>query len=114
MDTARQVIRWTVPGWLLIMFFSMFTIVKDIILGKTLAEIIELVPLPAFSFAGLLVMGLPLGYLIYQIYYRGMHLTPLITICCAPRIKCDLHIVGTGVKWIPQNILLGVLESTSL
>jgi len=70
-DTARQVIRWTIPGWLLIMFFAIFTMLKSIIIGTPLAEIINLVPVPAFSFAGLAIIGIPLGYVIYQIYYWG-------------------------------------------
>jgi hypothetical protein len=72
MDTARQVLRWAIPGWLLSVFASMFMTVRFVLSGHTLT---------VTDFAGrnygtllslltiLAGLGIPIGYFVYQIYF---------------------------------------------
>lgn len=84
MNTARQTIRWGIPGWSLFIFFAMFIMMRwiirvPIIWGTTgniinLRELIAQDPLskatPSVALA-LGVAGIPIGYLIYQMYFWG-------------------------------------------
>jgi hypothetical protein len=70
---TRQVVRWSIPGWLFL--FSLFTyqLVSAVLRGVTLAELLQSPVVQNFSsaIAGLLVVtSIPLGFLTYQIYYR--------------------------------------------
>jgi hypothetical protein len=72
MDSARQILRWAIPGWLLPMFALGFVSVRFVLCGAVLT---------ISSFAGgnyssmlafltiLAGLGVPIGYLVHQIYH---------------------------------------------
>lgn len=72
MDTARQVLRWAIPGWNLWLFALLFITLRFIVSGRTLT----LTDFASMNFAQVLSLltalaglGIPVGYLIYQIYF---------------------------------------------
>ena len=84
MNAARQTIRWGIPGWSLFIFFAMFItmrwIVRVPIVWITTRNIIDLRELIArYPLSGTIpstvlalgVAGIPIGYLIYQVYFWG-------------------------------------------
>lgn len=72
MDAARQVVRWSTPGWILILTFSCFQALTQIVQGSTPMQLLSseaIKGISAASVALLVTAGIPLGFLVYQIYY---------------------------------------------
>ena len=67
MDSARQALRWTIPGWLFFLFLVMFEGMR-IVFGFSSPLWETITAIPALS-VGIAAAGLPVGFLIYQIYY---------------------------------------------
>jgi hypothetical protein len=72
MDTARQILRWAIPGWNIWLFAFLFIGVRFVLSGtiltltdyatRNLDRVVTLLTV----LAGL---GIPIGFLIYQIYF---------------------------------------------
>ena len=73
MDTARQILRWGIPGWLCISAFLAYWVVM--LRFARIVHIYDLVcdiqtkGIGIETAAVLGALGIPLGYLIYQLYY---------------------------------------------
>lgn len=67
MNTARQAIRWTIPGWLFFLFLLVFDGVA-LVFGHRPMLWKTVVAEPNLSIA-LAAAGLPTGYLIFQVYF---------------------------------------------
>lgn len=71
MDTARQVVRWSIPGWVFLLILAVLQVVTWLIQGRSAQNILQSsIPLltPA-AVASVLTAGVPLGFILYQIYY---------------------------------------------
>lgn len=71
MDTARQVVRWSIPGWVFLLMLAVLQAITWLIQGSTAAMILAAgAPLltPA-GVAAVITAGVPLGFILYQIYY---------------------------------------------
>lgn len=80
MDTARQLIRWGLPGWLLILYVVLYIAIGFIFHGRL--EDLSLQESRFFFQTGesLLTLGalaIPGGFIIYQIYYATYWHFPL-------------------------------------
>lgn len=72
MDTARQVLRWAIPGWLLPIFALTFVSVRFILGGYaiTITDFARGDYGTMLSFLTLIAgLGVPIGYLVHQIYH---------------------------------------------
>lgn len=86
LDAARQAIRWSIPGWLLCLFVLGFLIIDMIFSGQAFLEP-NTEPSNTFLLvSGLLtphillatgVAGMPIGFLLYQLYYAMYWRAPL-------------------------------------
>jgi hypothetical protein len=72
MDTARQVLRWAIPGWLLPIFALTFVSVRFILSGRVLT----ITDFAQGNYGAMLTLltilaslGVPMGYLVHQIYH---------------------------------------------
>lgn len=77
MDTARQVIRWALPGWVMYLFLLIFIAINFILPGPInhiYLRILEQVP---SLLVPLGVASIPLGFLIYQFYHWAYWYLPL-------------------------------------
>lgn len=73
MDSARQVIRWSMPGWVFLFWLGVFQIIQNVCVFGSFAAAMEhsaLTQLSAGSAAVMIGSGVPLGFLIYQLYYH--------------------------------------------
>ncbi len=81
MDSARQVIRWSMPGWLFLFWLTDFQIIQNVCVFGSVGVALEhsaLSQLSAGAAAVLIGSGVPLGFLIYQLYYHAYdHWMPL-------------------------------------
>lgn len=71
MDTARQVVRWSIPGWVFLLMLAVLQALTWLIQGSSTAMILSAgAPLltPA-GVAAVVTAGVPLGFILYQIYY---------------------------------------------
>jgi len=72
MDTARQILRWAIPGWHLWLFILLFIAVRFVLSGYilTLTDFASRNFGELLSFLTILAgLGIPIGFLIYQIYF---------------------------------------------
>lgn len=72
MDTARQILRWAIPGWHLWLFAFFFIAVRFALSGLilTLTDFASHHFGEVLSFLTILAgLGIPIGFLIYQIYF---------------------------------------------
>lgn len=67
MDSARQALRWTIPGWLFILFIFLFEGMR-MLFGAPSALWLA-VATDGRLLLGILAGGLPIGFVIYQIYF---------------------------------------------
>lgn len=81
MDSARQVIRWSMPGWVFLFWLAAFQLIQNICVFGSVAAAMEhsaLSQLTTGAAAILIGSGVPLGFLIYQLYYHAYdHWMPL-------------------------------------
>ena len=78
LDSARQLLRYSIPGWLFLMFLAIFFGVEWLVRWPSVFDdpiIRALTSIDKSSISGLVLFvaaaGIPLGYLIYQVYYFG-------------------------------------------
>lgn len=72
MDTARQVVRWSIPGWTLIFVASTLQLITSLTWSGTPQALLASGTLNLISpamVALLVTSGIPLGFLVYQVYY---------------------------------------------
>lgn len=72
MGTARQVLRWAIPGWLLPIFALTFVSVRFILHGHvlTITDFAQGDYGTMLTFLTLLAgLGVPIGYLVHQVYH---------------------------------------------
>lgn len=69
MDSARQALRWSIPGLIFVFELAVFGAVWRLVGGNNPADMIGKVG-PATALATLLA-GVPIGFLLYQLYYRN-------------------------------------------
>jgi hypothetical protein len=70
MDSGRQVIRWTIPGSVYLLFLGAFYLLGNLILKHSFQ--VDKLPVAnntAVGVAFLLITSIPLGFIIYQVYY---------------------------------------------
>jgi hypothetical protein len=71
MDTARQVVRWSIPGWVFLFVLALLQATTWFVEGNSPSSILQAeAPLltPA-AIAAVVTAGVPLGFILYQIYY---------------------------------------------
>lgn len=74
MDAARQVVRWSIPGWILLLTLSLLQILTRLAQGRSLHDIAMsplLHDLSTAAVALVVTSGIPLGFIIYQAYYSS-------------------------------------------
>ncbi|MBE0682731.1 MAG: hypothetical protein IH589_12545 [Anaerolineales bacterium] len=73
MDTTRQILRWSIPGWVFsFMLFLFWLIMARTIDAIHLNDLISAIATHDYGLQGAAVLaatGIPLGYFIYQIYF---------------------------------------------
>jgi len=72
MSLGRQILRWAIPGWLVILLFLLFLAVRLVITGNIsiLQDIATKDALTLLEWEVIVGgVGIPLGYLIYQVYW---------------------------------------------
>jgi hypothetical protein len=72
MNTARQVVRWTIPGAVFFLMLGIFQLATSFLDGRSLAFLVRgglLQEIQVVDALLLVVAGLPVGFLIYQIYH---------------------------------------------
>lgn len=73
MDSARQVIRWSMPGWIFLFGLTIFQSLQNIYVFGSVGAAMEhsaLSQLTTGAAAIVIGSGVPLGFLIYQLYYH--------------------------------------------
>jgi hypothetical protein len=68
MNSARQVLRWGIPGWLLIIFILMFLTIRSTWDGSIPLLYAEVTKLQRILVAT--GLAIPCGFLIFQLYWR--------------------------------------------
>jgi hypothetical protein len=77
MESARQVIRWTIPGWLFVLLLFVFDGVRLLLrLRPVFWEAVEANMNLTVAFVA---AGLPIGFLIYQVYFWEYWVFPFPT-----------------------------------
>lgn len=74
MDSARQVIRWSMPGWVLLFGITVFQFIQNICVYRSVVDAMEhsaLTRLTPGAAAVVIGAGVPLGFLIFQLYYHA-------------------------------------------
>ncbi len=69
MDTARQVIRWALPGWVILFFLALFLSVNQLFFGLDRLVFFQLISEMKDLLLELAAIAVPLGFIMYQIYY---------------------------------------------
>ncbi|HEY7594080.1 MAG TPA: hypothetical protein VH969_13090 [Actinophytocola sp.] len=69
MDSARQALRWSIPGLIFVLELVAFAAVWRLTSGDDPTDIIDGIG-PTTALATILA-GIPLGFLLYQLYYRN-------------------------------------------
>jgi hypothetical protein len=71
MDTARQVIRWSIPGWIFLFMLALLQILTWLFEGRSAAVVVQVLGplLTPGAVAMVVTAGIPLGFILYQIYY---------------------------------------------
>jgi hypothetical protein len=75
MDTARQIVRWAVPGWVGILFCVIYVFIHLLFINCKCCNPESLSKMAEFfsTFKGLIpvlgVASIPVGFVIYQLYY---------------------------------------------
>jgi len=67
MDSARQVIRWSMPGWVFLLWLALFQIIQNICVFGSVGAAMEHSALSQLSTGVAVVLigwGVPLGFLI--------------------------------------------------
>lgn len=69
MDSARQALRWSIPGLIFVLELGAFGAVWQLVNGGNPADVVDKIG-PTTALATLLA-GIPIGFLLYQLYYRN-------------------------------------------
>jgi hypothetical protein len=78
MDSAKQAIRWGIPGWLFFLFFfinhTFFLYVYNLTIKKDISfNFSAIISSYKIDFSSILIivgiLGIPIGYIIYQFYF---------------------------------------------
>jgi len=69
MDTARQVIRWALPGWMAVLFWTGFVAVSTFIHGQNQPLCLGILSRVKDLLLPLGVITIPFGFTIYQLYH---------------------------------------------
>lgn len=70
MDAARQILRFSIPGSILILLITGLVVLGELIQGVSL-QAATAVMREDFAAVLALVASIPLGFLVYQVYYLG-------------------------------------------
>lgn len=74
MDAARQIVRWSIPGSVFLLITFINSIIIALSLGFSLPEILRSGVVRGLNTPLIILLaasGIPLGFLIYQIYYAS-------------------------------------------
>ena len=88
MDSARQLIRWGLPGWMTLLFLSLFILIELLfeswgkitpdlftsLRGSSYTQIVQFID---SNLLALGVVSIPFGFLIHQLYYWMYWYAPL-------------------------------------
>ena len=71
MDTARQVVRWSIPGWVFLFVLALLQATTWLVEGNSPNGILQAEApfLTPAAIAAVVTAGVPLGFILYQIYY---------------------------------------------
>jgi len=80
MDSARQLIRWGLPGWMTLLFLTLFILIELLFesWGRTSTDLfaslrggsyVQILKLIDNNLLALGVVSIPFGFLIHQLYY---------------------------------------------
>lgn len=81
MDSARQIIRWSIPGWLFLFALAVAEVINAIFWGFSVGDVIATPSAKALSPAIVLLLiasGIPVGFIIYQAYYAYFGATVIL------------------------------------
>jgi hypothetical protein len=77
MDTARQVIRWALPGWVGFLFWISFVAVNALLLAQSHQIYLDILGKVNDLLLPLGAASIPIGFLIYQFYYWSYWYLPI-------------------------------------
>src|SRR5574341_655890 len=80
MDTARQIVRWALPGWMAVLFWTGFIAVNMLIHGQGQPIYIAVLKKMSDLVIPLGVAAIPLGFITYQVYYWMYWYVPIPSI----------------------------------
>jgi hypothetical protein len=69
MDTARQVIRWALPGWIALLFCAGFIAVNAALSDQNQLIYLSILKAASDNLLTLAAIAVPVGFIIYQLYY---------------------------------------------
>jgi hypothetical protein len=113
MDTARQVIRWALPAWVACFFWILFISVTFLICDRDQRIYIELLTKMQEFIVPLGVATIPMGFLIYQVYYWLYWYAPIPYFI--GRFAIDPVDRGKEIlAWVEEHVDFGELFGHSL
>ncbi|MEA2692708.1 MAG: hypothetical protein QOJ16_2095 [Acidobacteriota bacterium] len=107
MDTARQVIRWSIPGWILILAITCLEMVTLLAQGHSLQSIATRTSLHELSTAAVALVitaGIPLGFILYQVYYSTYGKVLLFHLVNRDR---GAEILGSLPEHVQMKLMIG-------
>lgn len=128
MDSAKQAVRWGIPGWLFFLFFfinhTFFLYLFNLIIKKSINfSFSTIITSYKIDFSSILVivgiLGIPIGYIIYQFYFIMSRSLPkdISELCNLKSINDDIDIKSKEIskEWVSEetknNESLGKLKS---
>jgi hypothetical protein len=69
MDSARQALRWSIPGLIFVLELFAFAAVWQLAAGKNPLSVLD--DISSTTALATLLAGIPIGFLLYQLYYRN-------------------------------------------
>jgi hypothetical protein len=69
MDSARQALRWSIPGLIFVLELFAFAAVWQLAGGKNPLSVLD--DISSTTALATLLAGIPIGFLLYQLYYRN-------------------------------------------
>jgi hypothetical protein len=76
MDSARQVIRWALPGWIMALFYAFFIMVGIALHGNGQNIYKDFLKIIYDNLLILGVVSIPIGFILYQLYHWAYWFIP--------------------------------------
>lgn len=80
MDSARQIVRWALPGWMMLLFWMVFITITATLHESKVSLYWETLSYTQALLVPLGAAAIPMGFIIYQIYYWVYWYVPIPSI----------------------------------